>query len=444
MFPAVFWEALIILALILANGFFAAAEIAIISARRGRLQQLADDGDAGARIALELADDPDRFLPTVQIGITLVGTFAAAFGGARLVNYLATSLEDFSLSFLEGFERGIALTVVVVAISFASVLLGELVPKRLALRHAGGLARFVAKPMNWLAMAGRPVVWSMGAATNAVLFVLGSRETEEHTISVEDIEHMIKSGTAGGVLDPAEQRLAMEALRLGDQTALDIMRPRVDIDALDADTPDEEIMGAVAMANFSRLPLYEGDLDHIIGFVHVKDVLRRKYLGLPIQPRKIMRPVLFVPSSLAVDRLLLAFQEHGSHLAIVLDEFGGTEGMITLRNLLEELVGEIHDEHNLDEAHQIVQRDDNSWLVDGACPIEELFEALKIEEDEDEDDRNYSTLAGLLLAQIGRIPSVGDTTKWRDYSLEVVDMDGQRIDRVMISRAMPDQEAGKA
>jgi len=269
----------------------------------------------------------------------------------------------------------------VVAISFASVLLGELVPKRLALRHAGGLARFVAKPMNWLAKVGRPVVWSMGAATNAVLFVLGSRETEEHTISVEDIEHMIKSGTAGGVLDPAEQRLAMEALRLGDQTALDIMRPRVDIDALDADTPDEEIMGAVAMANFSRLPLYEGDLDHIIGFVHVKDVLRRKYLGLPIQPRKIMRPVLFVPSSLTVDRLLVSFQEHGSHLAIVLDEFGGTEGMITLRNLLEELVGEIHDEHNLDEAHQIVQRDENSWLVDGACPIEELFEALKIDED---------------------------------------------------------------
>lgn len=435
MLPDVAWEALVILTLILANGFFSGAEIAIIAASRGRLTQLADDGDRSARLALELANDPNRFLPTVQIGITLVGTFAAVFGGAHLEAYLAAYIATLGTGFLAEHAHGVALFLVVVAISFCSVLFGELVPKRLALRHAssGELALFVARPMHVLARAGRPVVWLMGKSTNVVLRLLGSQESTEPSVNLEDIEHAIKTGTASGVLAPAEQALALEALRLGEKTVKEIMRPRVDIDALDVDTPPEETLGAVAMAGMSRLPLYEGNLDNIVGFINIKDVLRRHYLGFPIELRKIMHPVLFVPETLRVDRLLVQFQEQGSHLAIVLDEFGGTEGLVTLQDVLEELVGEIRDEHQRDEVQAIVQRDERSWLIDGALPIDELAECLKLKLSDPEQPRGYSTVAGLVLALLERIPKIGDRITWEGHDIEVVDMDGPRIDRVLVT-----------
>jgi putative hemolysin len=431
-------EAIIILALILANGFFSGAEIAIIAARRSRLQQLADDGDAAARVALELADDPNRFLPTVQIGITLVGTMAAAFGGAHLEELLADRFKISDVKILQDYAHPIALSIVVVGVTYFSVVLGELVPKRLALRHAasGRLARLVARPMNLLAAIGRPIVWFMGFSTNLVLTLFGSREGEDSGVNMEDIEHLIRTGATSGVLEPTEQKLALEAIRLGERSVHDIMRPRVDIDALDVDTPPDEVLGAVAMAGMTRLPLYEGNLDHIIGFVSLKDVLRRHYLGFPIELRKLLHPVLFVPESLPVDRLLVLFQEQGSHLAIVLDEFGGTEGMVTLQDVLEELVGEIRDEHQRDHAQQIVQRDERSWLVDGAVSVDDLIEELRIHVPSEEGPRGYSTLAGLVLDQLERIPTIGDNFTWEGVHFEVVDMDGPRIDRVLVS--LPD------
>ena len=433
----VIWEALLILGLILANGFFSGAEIAIIAARRGRLKQLADAGDSGAKLALELAGDPNRFLPTVQIGITLVGTFAAAFGGARLAENLYGWLSGLSLGILEGHEHGVALSIVVLAITFFSVLLGELVPKRIALRNADGLARLAAPIMNALAGIGRPFVWFMGLATNAVLLLVGSRETTQQDVSLEDIEHLIQTGTDVGVLEPSEQKLAMEALRLGERSVRDIMRPRVDIDALDIDTPPDECLGAVAMAGMTRLPLYEGNMDHIIGFVNIKDVLRRHYLGFPIELRKILHPVLFVPETLNLDRLLVSFQEQGSHLAIVLDEFGGTEGMVTLQDVLEELVGEMRDEHQSDASQKIVARDETSWLIDGTVSIDEVIELLKIELPPSDSPRGYTTVAGLVLSELGKIPAIGDRLSWQGASIEVVDMDGPRIDRLLISLPRP-------
>lgn len=351
--------------------------------------------------------------------------------------YLADAFATSSLVFVADHAHGIALSIVVVGITYCSVLLGELVPKRFALRNAasGGLARLVARPMNWLAAAGRPVVWLMGHSTNLVLFLLGSKESTEPDVNLEDIEHAIKTGTKSGVLEEAEQRLVLEALRLGEKTAKEIMRPRVDIDALDIDTPSEETLGAVAMAGMARLPLYEGNLDNIVGFINIKDVLRRHYLGFPVELRKIMHPVLFVPESLTVDRLLVQFQEQGSHLAIVLDEFGGTEGLVTLQDVLEELVGEIRDEHQRDHTQLIVERDEKSWLVDGLTPIDELAKCLAIKLPESDQPRGYKTAAGLILAKLGRIPLIGDRIEWEAHEIEVVDMDGPRIDRLLVTRS---------
>jgi putative hemolysin len=430
--PVWFWEILFIVVLILFNGFFAAAEMSIVAARKSRLQQRADVGDRRARIALELASDPNRFLPTVQVGITLVSTLAAVFAGGQLTGRLAEVIEQTPIAFVARNANPIATGLVVLCITFLSLLLGELVPKRLALRYAEGLARFVAPAMNLLSRAARPFVWFMGATTNAVLSILRTRAAAEPSVSVDDIEHMIESGRAEGVVEALEERVAIEALRLGERTVRDIMRPRIDLDALDVNTPADEVLGSVAMAGFSRLPVYERDLDHIIGFVHIKDLFRQQYLGWPIELKKLLHPALFVPETMPLDRLLQLMQEKHNQLAIVLDEYGGTEGMVTLEDVVQELVGEIRDEHGRDEEQHFVKRDDESWLVDGSVGIGNFIEHLNVRPDGE--PRSFSTVSGLILDRLGRIPAIGDKTEWNGYELEVVDMDGQRIDRILVRR----------
>lgn len=433
------WESLIVFAMLLANGFFAGAEIAVIAAKRGRLEQQAGAGDRKARIALDLASNPNRFLSTVQVGITLVGTFAAAFGGAHLAPLIAKELARFKVGFLAEYWDDLALAVVGLVIAYCSLVVGELVPKRLALRYAEDLARFVARPMQLLSQFARPVVWFIGLSTDLVLAIFGIRQADENSVQIEDIQHLIKAGTAEGLLEPAEQKLALGALELGERTVRDIMRPRIELDALDVTTPAEEVIGTIAMAGFSRLPVYEGDLDHVIGFVHIKDVFRQQYLSWPIDLRKLLHPALFVPETLPLDRLLEFFQEKETQLALVLDEFGGTEGMVTLEDVMSELVGEIRDEHHRDRAESIVRRNDHTWLVDGRVPIDDLIEELGLKTPEAAVPRNVTTVAGLVLDQMGRIPKVGDRTHWDSIDLEVVDMDGQRIDRLLVS--LPQAEA---
>ncbi len=421
---------LIVLALILANGFFSGAEMAIVASRRGRLRQLADRGDKAAAAAIELASSPDRFLPTVQIGITLVGTLAAAYGGDRLVSEIAQRISTNVPQSLEKFAQPTALVVFVVALSFVTLLLGELVPKRLALRQAESVARAVAPTMQLFARIAKPLVWLMSASTSAVLFLLGAHKQEGPTVSVDDIEHLLEAGRAEGILEAVEQAVATEALRLGERSVRDIMRPRIDLDALDIDTPPDEVLGAIAMAGYSRLPVYEESLDHVIGYVSLKDVMRQNWMGWPIQLRKILHPALFVPETMPLDRLLELFQKERNQLAIVLDEYGGTEGLVTIQDVLEELVGKIHDEHRQDEATAFVRREDGSWLVDGSASIEELAERLAVRLDSE--PRDYSTVSGLVLTQLERIPSVGDALQWRGLTIEVVDMDGRRIDKLLV------------
>ena len=425
-------ELFIVIALILANGFFSGAEMAIVASRRGRLRQLADEGDVAARTALELASSPDRFLPTVQVGITLVGTLAAAYGGDQLVEPLAAWLAANSPPFIANAATPIALTAFVALLSFFTLLFGELVPKRLALRNAERFARIVAPAMHFVSQLAKPLVWGLGRATSAVLFLLGAGKQEGPSVSVDDIEHLLETGRAEGVVEPVEQAVAIEALRLGERTVRDIMRPRIELDALDVETPPGEIIGAIAMAGYSRLPVYEGSLDHILGYVFLKDVLRHTWMGWPIELRKIMHRALFVPETMPLDRLLELFQKEKNQMAIVLDEYGGTEGLVTLEDILEELVGEIHDEHRAARDTAFVRRDDGSWLVDGSASIEDMAETVDVKLDGA--PRDYSTVSGLVLARLERIPATGDVTEWLGLTIEVVDMDGRRIDKVLIRK----------
>ena len=429
-----FWAIILILLLILANGLFAGAEIAIIAARRGRLEQRAEEGSRAAQWALDLARNPDVFLPTVQIGITLVGAFGAAYGGRQIVDDLSGWFSRLPWPWVQRHSDGIGLTVFVVCFTYASLILGELVPKRVSLHRAEGLAILVAPIMKFIATVGRPLVWLMGTSTNGVLWLLRLGSTLEPSVSLDDIEHLIESGTAEGVVEPLEQRLALGALRLGDRTVRDIMRPRIDLDAMDVDTPPGEVLGTVAMAGFSRLPVYEGDLDHVLGFVHIKDLFRQYYLGWPIELRKLLHPALFVPETMTLDRLLELIQEKHNQLAIVLNEYGGTEGMVTLEDVVEEIVGEMRDEHRRHEEQKFIQRDENSWLVDGSFSIPDMIEQMDLPEDDTWEGRGFSTVAGLILDQLGHIPSIGDAVEWNGLHLEVVDMDGQRIDRILVTR----------
>lgn len=425
---------LTILLLILASGFFSAAEVSIIAARKGRLEQLAEEGNRGARAALQLLRDPTRFLTTVVIGNTLVATLMSVLGGDTLVIPLAAVISRIPLNFFSRHAHGVAFATVVIGITFMLLLFGELLPKQLALRRAELLARIVAPLLSSISLVARPIIWFVGRTSDAMLFAVRAQKPSEAGVSLIDIEHMIETGTQEGVLESVEQRVALEALRLGERTVRDVMRPRIDLDALDVDTPAEEVIGAVAMAGFSRLPVYEGDLDHILGFIHIKDLFRQIYLGWPIELRKLLKPALFVPESMPLDRLLELFQAQHNQLAVVLDEFGGTEGMVTLENVIDKLVGEIREGYRHDQENMFVQRDENSWLVDGSYSVADLIQKLELSNSEAAEPRPYSTVSGLILHELGRIPQVGEATDWNGMRLEVVDMDGQRIDRVLVSR----------
>ncbi len=312
--------------LILLNGCLAGAEIALISANRMQLAQQAEAGDGRARLALELAQSPSRFLPAVQVAVTLLNTLAAVMGGVAVVEVLAPRLNASGWGIVSDMSTASAVLVAVVAYSVLSVAFGELLPKRLAAAQSVAIARTVARPLDWLSRLLRPLVWFLRKGTDGLAALWGVRAADTPATSLQEIRHLIEMGTAEGVVDPVEQKLAFEALQLGDRTARQIMKPRVDIDAVDVETPPEELLGVIAMAGFSRLPVYEHDLDHIIGFVHLKDVLRQQYLGWKLDLRKLIRPALTVPDTMRLDRLLVRFQEQRNQLAIVVDEFGATRG----------------------------------------------------------------------------------------------------------------------
>jgi putative hemolysin len=428
-------ECAIILGLILVNGFFAGAEIAVLTARRSRLEQAAEGGSRAAKAALALLSDPSRFLSTVQVGITGVGTFAAAYGGVSLVAKLESRFHASSLPLVAQHGEGIALALVGGTIAFASLVLGELIPKRVALAFAEPLAQLVAVPMLFLSTIARPLVAGLGLLTTGVLRAFRIDPELETAVSLADIEHLVEEGREQGLLQSTEHDVLLETLQLGRRRVRDIMRPRIDIDAVDVETLPEEVAGVAAMSGFSRLPVYEGDLDHVVGFIYNKDLLLELHLKRKIELRRMLRQPLFIPENLTLERLLVLFRERHAQLAIVLDEFGGTEGLVTIEDVLEEIVGEIHDEHRHDESQMIVPRADGTWLVDGQLRLHELLEQLPPGTRLPAKTTEANSVAGLVLEQLGVLPKAGDVVTYGDVRIEVADMDGFRVDRLLVSVA---------
>ena len=426
-------ELLIILLLTLANGFFSGAEIAIVSARRNRLEALAATGNRAARQALALADSPDRFLATVQVGISLIGTFAAAFGGARIGDILALWLR--SVPALAPYAETIALAIVVALITYLSLVVGELVPKRLALRHAESIAVFAAPIMSGLAQAARPAIAVLNLSVNLVLRLLGQGRAVESSVTEEDIVYMVREGTTSGSVEAGEAQLIARVFQFTDRPVRRVMTPRTEMTAVEAGAAWEEIVQTFLASGYSRLPLYQGSLDHIVGILHAKDIMHA--LASDADTRDIMRlvrPPTFVLATQGIDDLLTMFRRQGSHLAIVVDEFGQVAGQATLEDMLEELVGEIRDEYDQAEEPPFVQREDGSWLVDGMQAYDKVQDRLGLSADAATPNADFTTLAGLIMASLNRIPQVGDSVTLGEYILEVVDMDGRRIDKVLIRK----------
>jgi putative hemolysin len=426
-------ELIIILILTLANGFFSGSEIAIVSARRSRLEAQAAAGNRAARQALALAENPDRFLATVQVGISLIGTFAAAFGGARLGDILAIRLRSFPA--LAAYAETIALAIVVALVTYLSLVLGELVPKRLALQHAERIALIAAPVMTGLATVARPLVAVLSVSVNMVLRLLGQHRAVESPVTQEDIVYMVAEGATSGTVEAGAAQYIERVFQVTDRPVRKAMTPRTEITAMDVATPWPQIVQTFLTSGYSRLPIYQSSLDHVVGILHVKDVMRvLAGESESADVMRLLRPPTIVLESQHIDDVLTMFRRQGSHLGIVIDEYGQVAGLVTLEDLLEELVGEIRDEYDQSEDSPFVKREDGSWLVDGMQAYDTVQQRLELPDDIELPGANFTTLAGLIMAQLNRIPNVGDKVTLGEFNLEVVDMDGRRIDKVLIQR----------
>jgi putative hemolysin len=441
MLSSVLVEIALILVLILANGFFAASEIAIVSARRGRLEQQAEAGRAGAQAALELSASPNRFLATVQVGITLISTFAAAFGGASIARVLASALQSYPA--VAPYASSIALSIVVVGISYVSLILGELVPKRLALQNAEGIASSVAPIMRLLSRLAGPFVGFLTISTEMVLRLLGRHNVAETPITEGDIMALVREGTAGGALEAAEENLIGNVFSFTERTVRSLMTARTQIVAVAVDQPLADVLRVVIDSGYSRIPVYRDTIDQVAGILYAKDLL--PFWGQPAVAdlHKLLRPPTYLlESQRAVVAFQLLKQEH-SALALVLDEFGQVAGLITIEDMLEEVVGEIHDEYDDQIEQAITRREDGSYLVDGLLPFVDLQERLALPTLTGEvRSRDFETVAGFVLALLGHIPSAGSAVDWQGYTFEVIDMDGRRIDKLLIAPP-PDDVAAR-
>ncbi len=423
-------ELTIIVLLVIANGVFAMAEIAVVSARKARLQQQAEAGDAGAKAALALATQPNRFLSTVQIGITLIGTLAGAFGGAALSAHIAGTLRQ--ISWLASSADAISLALVVIGITYLSLVLGELVPKRLGLGNPEMIAARVARPMGWLACLAAPLVTLLTLSTDGVIRLMGIRPAEEPPVTEEELRILLDTGTRAGIFETSEQELVENVLRMGDRRVSALVTPHTELVRLDASDPDEVNWRKMIASPHQHFPVYRGRPDNVLGLVSVKALWTRMILGQQPVLTECLEEPLFVPESAPALKVLETLRSAQRQAALVLDEYGGVMGMITLFDLLEGLAGEFLTPGGGD-ASDIVRREDGSWLVDGLLPLDEFEDAFgaRIRPEEEKD---YQTLAGFVLDRLGHIPTVGDHFDWEGLRFEVVDMDHLRIDRLLISR----------
>jgi len=425
-------EVTIILVLIGLNGLLAMAEISVVSARKARLQQLVEQGDEQAAGALQMANDPGDFLSTVQIGITLVGILAGAFGGATIARQLASWLQD--LPILGTYSELIALVLVVAVITYLTLIFGELVPKRLGLNNPERVAMRVSKPMRSLTRLTMPVVRLLSASSAAVMRLLRVKPSQEPLVTEGEIKVLIDQGTQAGIFESAEQDMVAAVFRFADRRVDSLMTPRTEIVWLDLEDPWDLNQEKLGSRVHSRYPVAHHSLDSVIGVVQVKDLLAGT---VDIQHADVKNAIcepLYVPESMPALKVLERFKQTSAHTALIIDEYGGLQGMVTVFDLLESIVGEIPDLIG-DQTPEVVQRADGSWLLDGMLPMDEFEDLFRIYDFPDEERGNYQTLGGLVMTKLGRIPKVADRFIWNNLCFEVVDMDGLRVDKVMVNLA---------
>ncbi|MBC1242100.1 hemolysin family protein [Nostoc sp. 2RC] len=423
------FEILIILVLIIANGVFSMSEMAIVSARKVRLQQLANQGDAKARVALKLAESPNNFLSTIQVGISLIGILTGAFGGATIANRLAVYVR--LVPFLAPYSEPLSFGIVVLIITYLSLIIGELVPKRLALNNPEGIAAFVAIPMRALSAIASPMVHLLSASTDMVLRVLGVTQSTEPQVTEEEIKILIEQGTEAGTFEEAEQDMVERVFRLGDRPVSYLMTPRPDIVWLDLDDSAEENRQKMVESAYSRYPVCQGGLDNVLGVIPVTDLLARSFRGEQLDLTVGLRQPVFVPESTRGLKVLELFKQTVTHMALVVDEYGVIQGLVTLNDIMSEIVGDVPSTDGQDQP-QAVQREDGSWLLDGMLPVEEFLELFAMEEWESEERGSYQTLGGFVITHLGRIPAAADHFEWEGMRIEVMDMDGNRVDKVLV------------
>ncbi|MCL1633098.1 hemolysin family protein [Luteimonas sp. SX5] len=428
-------ELLIVIALIALNAFFALSEMALMTSRKLRLKQMAEDPVApsrGARKALALAEHPDNLLSTVQIGITLIGILAGVFGGDAIGLIIAGWLDDVFPAVRE-YARPIGIGTAVGLITISSVIFGELIPKRLALTNAEGIASVVAIPLSTLATAAKPIVFTLGAINRLVLRLLGIKDDARNAITEEEIRLLVSESHEQGVIDAHERNMMNRVLRLGDRTADSLMTPRMRITWLDASAPFEENLETMRETPFSRYPVYRGSDQDVLGILEVKSLLDRLDQTAPELFQELRTPV-FVSESTHAMKLLEILREEQQSLALVVDEYGDIQGLVTVSDVMGAVLGRLQSSETDDEEALVVVRSDGSLLVDGALPIDELRELMGVAAFPDEEEHDYHTAAGMTIARFGRIPHAGEHFDWDGWRIEVVDLDGPRVDKLLLAR----------
>jgi putative hemolysin len=428
----------IILGLILVNGIFAMSEIAVVTSKRIRLQKLSENGSRGAQAALDLSDSPSRFLSTIQVGITLIGIFNGAFGEASLVERLTPEVA--LIPVISVYAREVALAIVVVGITFASLILGELVPKRIAMQYPEVVASLVAAPMLWLSRLMGPFVKVLTGTTEFILRILGMHHKKDDAVTEEEIAGLFREGTDAGLFEKTEHDIVSRALRLDDQRVAGLMTPRLDVHFIDLEDSIEVNLAKIADSSYNRFPVCRGDISHVIGIVHAGSLFEQAIRGKAINTVDIaaaIRPPLFVPETISAMQLLETLKKNRAELALVIDEYGEIEGIVTLSDVLGALVGDVS---VIDEHHEVdgVRRDDGSWLIDGGVSFDRFRELLETDvRFPEEASGTYHTLAGFVMTFLGHIPQMSDSFEWEGYRIEVVDMDRNRIDRLLITKLEP-------
>ncbi len=429
----------LLLFLILLNGILAMSEIAVVSSRKARLQKLADDDSPGAQSALALSNEPSTFLSTIQVGITTVGILSGAIGETALADPLTVWLGNFSL--IEPYARGVALTVVVIGLTYFSVVVGELVPKQLGLLAPEKVASMIAPPMNMLARMTKPLVWLLSASSSSLLRLMGAARKEEPPVTDEEIKVLMEQGSEAGVFHESEQAIVSNVLRLDDQRIGAIMTHRTDIYLLDLAEPEEEIRKRIADSPYTRLVVCRDGLDHIVGILRTADLLKDALAGKPLEIEHSLRPPLYVPEGVSTTHLLENFRNSRQQCALIVDEYGELQGLVTLTDVLTAIVGELPSS-DIPEEQDILARADGSLLIDGSVTIERFKSALEIEEDlPGEEENAFNTLGGFAMYVLGRIPLVTDRFEAAGYRFEIMDMDKNRVDKVLAVRMASLQQA---